>query len=241
MTQHLTTNGHPETSEKFMLCLDVSPLIAREDEKNGQVRGKSDSMVLDCLAPLTKSKKKVLMHPIINTFVMIQYNSYTTLFMIILLLKLLHAILISGLTIIEMPSQNVTMMEEIDKNPVNKIGVWYISALVFTIILFIVEIIELATTEPIIIYYFKSFRNWVQSLHCIAIFVYQILILYMDVGALGAFVVFIAWLDLSVSLKSLMFSKWSNLGLYITMLIEVILNIKFLMQTKIVSLLIINF
>ena len=76
-----------------MLCLDVSPLIAMEDEKTGLA--KNDGIVLDCLEPLTKSKKKVLMHPIINTYVMIQYNSYTTLFMIILLLKLLHAIPIS--------------------------------------------------------------------------------------------------------------------------------------------------
>ena len=209
-----------------MLCLDVSPLIAMEDEKTGQA--KNDGIVLDCLEPLTKSKKKVLMHPIINTYVMIQYNSYTTLFMIILLLKLLHAILISGLTVMELPNQNNTDTDKdtIDEVAKQKIGVWYILTMLFTIILLIVEIVEGVALK---LKYFSSLENWIQSLHCILIIVYQILILglpddndfYYYVNALGALVVFISWLDLSVSLKSLMFSKWSNLGLYITMLIEV--------------------
>ena len=182
---------------------------------------KNDGIVLDCLEPLTKSKKKVLMHPIINTYVMIQYNSYTTLFMIILLLKLLHAILISGLTVSELPNpiQNATDTTDVTESP---IGVWYVLALVFTFILLFVEIIELVAIK---LEYFHSLTNWIQFLHCILIIVYQILLYLMEendyLNALGALVVFIAWLDLSVSLKSLMFSKWSNLGLYITMLIEV--------------------
>ena len=216
-----------------MLCLDVSPLIAREDEKTGLA--KNDSIVLDCLEPLTKSKKKVLMHPIINTYVMIQYNSYTTLFMIILLLKLLHSILISGLTVTELPNltpTNVNLTELSNLNATvngdtnSKIGVWYILTMVFTFILIIVEIVELVAVK---LEYFHSLTNWIQFLHCIFIIVYQILILVLPpdcnnidyINFLGALVVFIAWLDLSVSLKSLMFSKWSNLGLYITMLIEV--------------------
>ena len=217
-----------------MLCLDVSPLIAREDEKTGLA--KNDSIVLDCLEPLTKSKKKVLMHPIINTYVMIQYNSYTTLFMIILLLKLLHSILISGLTVTELPNLNPTNDNLTELPNLNatvygdtKIGVWYILTMVFTFILIIVEIVELVAVK---LEYFHSLTNWIQFLHCIFIIVYQILILVLPpdcnnidyINFLGALVVFIAWLDLSVSLKSLMFSKWSNLGLYITMLIEVKLN-----------------
>ena len=181
---------------------------------------KNDGIVLDCLEPLTKSKKKVLMHPVINTYVMIQYNSYTTLFMIILLIKLLHAILISGLTVSELPDQNATDTKNVDIE--NPIGVWYILALVFTFILLFFEIIELVALK---LQYFHSLTNWIQCLHCILIIVYQILIYLLSdnyyLNALGALVVFIAWLDLSVSLKSLMFSKWSNLGLYITMLIEV--------------------
>ena len=181
---------------------------------------KNDGIVLDCLEPLTKSKKKVLMHPVINTYVMIQYNSYTTLFMIILLIKLLHAILISGLTVTELPDQNATDTKNVDIE--NPIGVWYILALVFTFILLFFEIIELVALK---LQYFHSLTNWIQCLHCILIIVYQILIYLLSenyyLNALGALVVFIAWLDLSVSLKSLMFSKWSNLGLYITMLIEV--------------------
>ena len=210
-----------------MLCLDVSPLIAREDEKTGLAQ--NDSIVLDCLEPLTKSKKKVLMHPIINTYVMIQYNSYTTLFMIILLLKLLHAILISGLTVTELPNLDPTNATNatVNGDTNSKIGVWYILAMLLTFILIIVEIVELVALK---LEYFHSLTNWIQLIHCIFIIVYQILILvlppdYIDsrilTNFLGALVVFIAWLDLSVSLKSLMFSKWSNLGLYITMLIEV--------------------
>lgn len=205
-----------------MLCLDMSPLIAREDEKTGLAQ--NDSIVLDCLEPLTKSKKKVLMHPIINTYVMIQYNSYTTLFMIILLLKLLHAILISGLTVTELPNLDPTNATNatVNGDTNSKIGVWYILAMLLTFILIIVEIVELVALK---LEYFHSLTNWIQLIHCIFIIVYQILILVLPphkyLNFLGALVVFIAWLDLSVSLKSLMFSKWSNLGLYITMLIEV--------------------
>ena len=143
--------------------------------------------------------------------------------MIILLLKLLHAILISGLTVSELPdnntTQNTTDTTDVTESP---IGVWYVLALVFTFILLFVEIIELVAIK---LEYFHSLTNWIQFLHCILIIVYQILLYLMEdndyLNALGALVVFIAWLDLSVSLKSLMFSKWSNLGLYITMLIEV--------------------
>ena len=38
---------------------------------------------------------------------------------------------------------------------------------------------------------------------------------------LSAVVVFIAWMDLTFALRSLMFGKLSNLGLYITLLLEV--------------------
>ena len=71
--------------------------------------------------------------------------------------------------------------------------------------------------------------NWIQIFHIILSFIY--LLILVTVGKvpdtcqatryLSAVVVFIAWMDLTFALRSLMFGKLSNLGLYITLLLEV--------------------
>ena len=71
--------------------------------------------------------------------------------------------------------------------------------------------------------------NWIQICHIVLSFIY--LLILVTVGKvpdtcqatryLSAVVVFIAWMDLTFALRSLMFGKLSNLGLYITLLLEV--------------------
>ena len=61
-----------------------------------------------------------------------------------------------------------------------------------------------------------------QSLHLLLVFVYLILVLASpDWHLVAALVVCLAWLDVSHSMSYLLFGKWSSLGLYITMLLEV--------------------
>ena len=118
-----------------------------EDEGDYQ-KNLDEVTVIDCLQPLTKSKMNVLMHPLINTFVMIKYNSFALIFIFILLMKLIHAILISGLAVTELPTEeNCTLANNItDANETAKsisVSVWWYLSLVFTVFMLLAEIVEM--------------------------------------------------------------------------------------------------
>merc|ERR1740123_1386663 len=49
--------------------------------------------------PLNVQRRKLLLHPVIDTFVMIKYNSYAVLFLTGILMRLLFSLLITGLTV----------------------------------------------------------------------------------------------------------------------------------------------
>ena len=65
LDHHISSNGYPKCSERFMLCLDISPTIDLHTE---------------VFNPITRNKKKIMMHPIINTYIMIKYSSYAIIF-----------------------------------------------------------------------------------------------------------------------------------------------------------------
>ena len=117
-----------------------------EDEGDYQ-KNLDEVTVIDCLQPLTKSKMNVLMHPLINTFVMIKYNSFALIFIFILLMKLIHAILISGLAVTELPTkENCTLANNITGNYGTKsisVSVWWYLSLVFTVFMLLAEIVEM--------------------------------------------------------------------------------------------------
>ena len=120
--------------------------VAMEDEGDYQ-KNLDEVTVIDCLQPLTKSKMNVLMHPLINTFVMIKYNSFALIFIFILLMKLIHAILISGLAVTELPTEeNCTLANNITGNDAAKsisVSVWWYLSLVFTVFMLLAEIVEM--------------------------------------------------------------------------------------------------
>ena len=122
------------------------PSVAMEDEGDYQ-KNLDEVTVIDCLQPLTKSKMNVLMHPLINTFVMIKYNSFALIFIFILLMKLIHAILISGLAVTELPTEeNCTLANNITDNDAIKsisVSVWWYLSLVFTVFMLLAEIVEM--------------------------------------------------------------------------------------------------
>ena len=49
--------------------------------------------------PLNVQRRKLLLHPVIDTFVMIKYNSYAVLFLTTILMRLVFSLLITGLTV----------------------------------------------------------------------------------------------------------------------------------------------
>ena len=55
--------------------------------------------VIKTLLPLTAKRKELLLHPIINTFVMVKYNSYALIVFLFILLRLIFCLLITGLTL----------------------------------------------------------------------------------------------------------------------------------------------
>ena len=66
-------------------------------------------------------------------------------------------------------------------------------------------------------------EDLLQTLHLLLVFVYLILVGLgsPDWHLVAALVVCLAWLDVSLCMSYLLFGKWSSLGLYITMLLEV--------------------
>ena len=55
--------------------------------------------VIKTLLPLTAKRKELLLHPIINTFVMVKYNSYALIVFLFILLRLIFCLLMTGLTL----------------------------------------------------------------------------------------------------------------------------------------------
>ena len=90
LDHHISSNGYQKNSERFMLCLDISPTIGLHTE---------------VFNPITRNKKKLLMHPIINTYIMIKYSSYAIIFLFILFVKLIFAILLSSVAVTDMNRQ----------------------------------------------------------------------------------------------------------------------------------------
>ena len=90
LDHHISSNGYQKNSERFMICLDISPTIGLHTEE---------------FNPITRNKKKLLMHPIINTYIHIKYSSYAIIFLFILFVKLIFAILLSSVAVTDITRQ----------------------------------------------------------------------------------------------------------------------------------------
>ena len=94
------------------------------------------------------------------------------------------------------------------------------SFVVWSVLIICVEFCEFITQKA----EWVSKENIIQTIHLVLVFVYLILVglcLPDSQHLMAALVVCIAWLDVSVALSYLLFGKWSSLGLYINMLLEV--------------------
>ena len=65
MSHHISTNGENDSSDQFLMCFDISPLKDFDEE----------DCLLENLRPFSSNKRKVLLHPVMTTFVMMKYNS----------------------------------------------------------------------------------------------------------------------------------------------------------------------
>jgi len=89
LSHHISTNGENDSSDQFLMCYDISPLKDFDEE----------DCLLENLRPFSSNKRKVLLHPVMTTFVMMKYNSLALVFLTILLMKFLHCIFLTCLTL----------------------------------------------------------------------------------------------------------------------------------------------
>ena len=91
---------------------------------------------------------------------------------------------------------------------------------VWSVLIICVELCELITQKA----EWLRWENMIQTIH-LALALYLILVglcVPDSQNLLAALVVCFAWMDVSVAMSYLLFGKWSSLGLYISMLFEVI-------------------
>ena len=88
--------------------------------KNNHCFEFDERSTIGSLMPLNVQRRKLLLHPVIDTFVMIKYNSYAVFFITTILMRLLFSLLMTGLTVnypietINMNEMNAAMNETIN-------------------------------------------------------------------------------------------------------------------------------
>ena len=195
-----------------------------------------ESSVIGCLEPLTKNKRNVLLHPVINTFIMMKYNSYAALFCTILLFKMIYAVSLSGLALTTMDvnasdcfgdegnkTETPVKDDPIPSDPSSWFWAWSVLAGVMTLIRVAQEVVEMIILRT----KWLNLRNIFDLFHTVSAFAYIFLAQgesssYCWMKYLVAWIVLAVWMDLTMSLRTLMFGKMSSLGLYILMLKEVL-------------------
>ena len=119
LDHHISSNGYLKNSERFMICLDISPTIDLHPE---------------VFNPITRNKKKIMMHPIINTYIMMKYSSYAVIFIFYLIVKLIFAILLSSVAVTDISRQNNSSLNATEISPMSeetnyKFWFFYIAAI----------------------------------------------------------------------------------------------------------------
>ena len=105
LDHHISSNGYLKNSERFMVCLDISPAI---------------DLHAEVFNPITRNKKKILMHPIINTYIMMKYSSYAVIFIFYLIVKLIFAILLSSVAVADINRQNNSSLSATEISPMSE-------------------------------------------------------------------------------------------------------------------------
>ena len=99
------------------ICLDLSPMIgeaseAGEEDIGGVEHKKTEAGVISQMMPLNSRSSELLDHPIVNTFIMIKYNSYAHIIFITILMKLLASIGLSKVLFDLFPTESESKVPE---------------------------------------------------------------------------------------------------------------------------------
>ena len=91
--------------------------------KNNHCFEFDERSTIGSLMPLNVQRRKLLLHPVIDTFVMIKYNSYAVFFITTILMRLFFSLLMTGLTVnypINVTATMSEMNETINMNTTNE-------------------------------------------------------------------------------------------------------------------------
>ena len=155
-------------------------------------------------------------------------------------MKFLHCIFLTCLTLTKINSMAVDEVEnneteenETEENSIDNSNeplihdgrflVYYIMTFILTLFQLSLEIVQIILKKLKWI----ELHNILQMTQIVLIFTFQVSLFFdwsenKDVlNCISATIVFVAWMDFSFELKSLMFGKYPNVGLYIRMLTEV--------------------
>ena len=177
------------------------------------------------LMPLNVQRRKLLLHPVIDTFVMIKYNSYAVLFPTQILMRLAFSLLLTGVILFVDLSFN--------KRDAGLQGIWATIAeimahpSVFWICFSLLVILTLVLLVS---------KIWL-LFEIEGVFIYSITLVYLFLLVTGtngydflndaivnfasALLVLLSWINFTASLRFLLLGKHYCLGNYISMLTQV--------------------
>merc|ERR1711971_1125466 len=189
LNQHVSTNGFSRKSDKFLIHLDLNPMLKTDilkDESSG--RRKLERNEISVLDTINKSEKRaeLIQHPVVKTYTLLKFSSLRHFFILSFLLKLAYAFFITFLTLRvahterEVNKNNNTNMTSSDANlsffdcnliesnlfegdPIGGYPCffpWCIFVLLATLFKIVQEIWEITARSD----YFKSFFNYVHWL-----------------------------------------------------------------------------
>ena len=206
-----------------------------------------ESSTINSLMPLNVQKRKLLLHPIIDTFVMIKYNSYAVLFLATILARLAFALLITGLTVNYPINANQTMTENHKKPSRNNTDARLelpSKSVIFWICFSLLAILTCILLASCVLKLISDLRQRCKGktkgffwllFEIGGVIVYAIALVYLIlltqdfqnqklnavVKFSSALLVLLSWVNFTASLRFLLLGKFYCLGNYISMLTHV--------------------
>ena len=198
------------------MCFDLSAIVG--ERSNGHKA--NESCIIQSCLPLSNKKEELLLHPIINTFIMIKYNEYIVSIVLRLLLRLAMSVAITGLTLTNVPSSQ-------DEHS-SSFWIWFYCSGATLIILIITNAYEMTIKVAI-------FNDWTsiplnKEFMLSAFFFYLGTLVFLILLALrppnllpymdhiAGIIVLLSWITFTINIRFLMIGHLYNLGLYVMML-----------------------
>jgi transient receptor potential cation channel subfamily A protein 1 len=179
--------------------------------------------VIHQLLPLNSERKELLLHPIINTFIMIKYNSYAIPLMFIIAIRFMLSALMTDIILKHDMGQNTTQRATIGfiEKPIS----FWIS---FSFVTFVLVINLIYTIIYTMVIKFRRLDRRQIMFKTMGVIFYMSSLIFLAFLAIGqvnnrcaGLLVLACWANFTTSLRFLMLGELYNLGLYIRMVNQI--------------------